>query len=370
MSAGGSAFFDLVVDRLRPSGGVADRVLVRSGRYVAHDCGRERAGVAVRRPRAGAPIPRRDRGMGGRAVTPRARSRDRRTSGGATFRSTRACRRRSRCGADPVNGSASQVIMVVERLNDQHAYLPGRSEPPHRAGRPRGMRRVPSLHRVRQVAGDPRARRRRHRDRRRRDLLLSENPLAARPPHRRPWRPPRRRSGLPRGAPPGRPRRAGARGGIRRRTRRPRRPGRRPRRAPAPPRANDPRDRALRRPTSHPSPRSREVRRRANGSSQLLGSSVHPRTREARRRRRGRDRTNRAEARSRSTVRSEPHRPWRRFRSRTRIPRARRNSSRMARPGSGPSSGVMPVAKTARASSTGTSSRSTGERAPAAEPVR
>ena len=39
VSAGGSAFFDLVVDHLQPSGGVADRVLLRSGRYVAHDAG-------------------------------------------------------------------------------------------------------------------------------------------------------------------------------------------------------------------------------------------------------------------------------------------------------------------------------------------
>jgi D-serine dehydratase len=40
VSAGGSAFFDLVVDHLRPpSGDVADRVLLRSGRYVTHDSG-------------------------------------------------------------------------------------------------------------------------------------------------------------------------------------------------------------------------------------------------------------------------------------------------------------------------------------------
>jgi D-serine deaminase-like pyridoxal phosphate-dependent protein len=39
VSAGGSAFFDLVVERLGPSGSVADRVLLRSGSYVAHDAG-------------------------------------------------------------------------------------------------------------------------------------------------------------------------------------------------------------------------------------------------------------------------------------------------------------------------------------------
>jgi D-serine deaminase-like pyridoxal phosphate-dependent protein len=39
VSAGGSAFFDLVAEHLRPSGGLADRVLVRSGRYVIHDAG-------------------------------------------------------------------------------------------------------------------------------------------------------------------------------------------------------------------------------------------------------------------------------------------------------------------------------------------
>jgi D-serine deaminase-like pyridoxal phosphate-dependent protein len=39
VSAGGSAFFDLVVERLGPSGGIADRVLLRSGSYVAHDAG-------------------------------------------------------------------------------------------------------------------------------------------------------------------------------------------------------------------------------------------------------------------------------------------------------------------------------------------
>jgi D-serine deaminase-like pyridoxal phosphate-dependent protein len=39
VSAGGSAFFDLVVDRLQSSRDIADRVLVRSGRYVTHDSG-------------------------------------------------------------------------------------------------------------------------------------------------------------------------------------------------------------------------------------------------------------------------------------------------------------------------------------------
>ena len=39
MSAGGSTFFDLVVERLGPPSDVADRVLLRSGRYVAHDAG-------------------------------------------------------------------------------------------------------------------------------------------------------------------------------------------------------------------------------------------------------------------------------------------------------------------------------------------
>jgi D-serine deaminase-like pyridoxal phosphate-dependent protein len=36
VSAGGSAFFDLVIERLGPSG-IADRVLLRSGSYIAHD---------------------------------------------------------------------------------------------------------------------------------------------------------------------------------------------------------------------------------------------------------------------------------------------------------------------------------------------
>lgn len=39
VSAGGSTFFDLVVDHLGTAGGVADRLLLRSGRYVAHDSG-------------------------------------------------------------------------------------------------------------------------------------------------------------------------------------------------------------------------------------------------------------------------------------------------------------------------------------------
>ena len=38
VSAGGSTFFDVVVDRLL-AGGAADRVLLRSGRYVTHDSG-------------------------------------------------------------------------------------------------------------------------------------------------------------------------------------------------------------------------------------------------------------------------------------------------------------------------------------------
>jgi D-serine deaminase-like pyridoxal phosphate-dependent protein len=40
VSAGGSEFFDLVVERLRQPGAVADRVILRSGSYVAHDSGR------------------------------------------------------------------------------------------------------------------------------------------------------------------------------------------------------------------------------------------------------------------------------------------------------------------------------------------
>jgi D-serine deaminase-like pyridoxal phosphate-dependent protein len=37
VSAGGSGFFDLVVERLRQPGGIADRIFLRSGSYVAHD---------------------------------------------------------------------------------------------------------------------------------------------------------------------------------------------------------------------------------------------------------------------------------------------------------------------------------------------
>jgi D-serine deaminase-like pyridoxal phosphate-dependent protein len=40
VSAGGSAFFDLVVERLRERGDPADRVILRSGSYVAHDHGK------------------------------------------------------------------------------------------------------------------------------------------------------------------------------------------------------------------------------------------------------------------------------------------------------------------------------------------
>ena len=39
VSAGGSTFFDLVVDHLGTAGGIADRLLLRSGRYVAADSG-------------------------------------------------------------------------------------------------------------------------------------------------------------------------------------------------------------------------------------------------------------------------------------------------------------------------------------------
>ena len=72
VSAGGSAFFDLVVERLGPSGGIADRVLLRSGSYVAHDVGMNERLVALRPPRAGASIPLGDRGVGRRALTSRA----------------------------------------------------------------------------------------------------------------------------------------------------------------------------------------------------------------------------------------------------------------------------------------------------------
>jgi D-serine dehydratase len=40
VSAGGSAFFDLVVERLREPGDLADRVILRSGSYLAHDHGK------------------------------------------------------------------------------------------------------------------------------------------------------------------------------------------------------------------------------------------------------------------------------------------------------------------------------------------
>lgn len=39
VSAGGSTFFDLFVDHLGTAGGIADRLLLRSGRYVTHDSG-------------------------------------------------------------------------------------------------------------------------------------------------------------------------------------------------------------------------------------------------------------------------------------------------------------------------------------------
>ena len=39
VSAGGSAFFDVVAEHLQPSRGIADRMLLRSGRYVTHDAG-------------------------------------------------------------------------------------------------------------------------------------------------------------------------------------------------------------------------------------------------------------------------------------------------------------------------------------------
>ena len=41
VSAGGSAFFDLVVERLGPPAGVADRLVLRAGRYVTHDAGED-----------------------------------------------------------------------------------------------------------------------------------------------------------------------------------------------------------------------------------------------------------------------------------------------------------------------------------------
>ncbi len=76
VSAGGSAFFDLVVERLGPSGEIADRVLLRSGSYVAHDVGvNERTSPFAhlepeRRFHSG------DRGVGRRALTSRAGARD------------------------------------------------------------------------------------------------------------------------------------------------------------------------------------------------------------------------------------------------------------------------------------------------------
>ena len=41
VSAGGSAFFDLVVERLGPPADVADRLVLRAGRYVTHDAGED-----------------------------------------------------------------------------------------------------------------------------------------------------------------------------------------------------------------------------------------------------------------------------------------------------------------------------------------
>ena len=72
VSAGGSAFFDLVVERLGPSGDIADRVLLRSGSYVAHDAGMNERLSPFAHLEPGASIPPGDRGLGCRALTSRA----------------------------------------------------------------------------------------------------------------------------------------------------------------------------------------------------------------------------------------------------------------------------------------------------------
>ena len=170
VSAGGSAFFDLVVEHL------GDRGRRRPGAPPLRSLRRprlrgERAGVAVRRHEPerrfhaaieawGAVLSRPEPDL---AIV---------DSAGGTFRSTRACPCPSRLRRRSGERTTSSARVIVERLNDQHAFC--RVEPrSDRARRPRRVRRVPSLHRVRQVAGDPRARRRRPRDRRGRDLLLT-----------------------------------------------------------------------------------------------------------------------------------------------------------------------------------------------------
>lgn len=123
VSAGGSAFFDLVVEHLptTSSGGVADRVLLRPGRYVTHDSGEnervspfahhdperrfhpaiEAWGAVLSRPEPDLAIlnfGRRDVPFDGDLPVPFSLRRN---------------------ADDPLNVAGT---LVVERLNDQHAF--------------------------------------------------------------------------------------------------------------------------------------------------------------------------------------------------------------------------------------------------------
>ena len=174
LSAGGSAFFDVVVDRLRgpwPSG--ADvRVVLRSGCYLTHDSGMyERL----------SPLPSRD---GARGFQPAmelwAHVLSRPEPELALFGfgkrdvpfdvdlpSPVVIRRASGDAVD-ANGA-----LEIRSLNDQHAYARVRADLAARARRRGRVRHQPPVHRVRQVAGHPGARRRRPGRRRDRDATSS-----------------------------------------------------------------------------------------------------------------------------------------------------------------------------------------------------
>ena len=124
LSAGGSAFFDIVVEVLTPPARANGwRVVLRSGAVVSHDDGDVRADDAVQPGARGGLAGGGAGGLGPGAVHARA------GPGHPGRRQARPALRPRPAGADRGPGGDGALRTLpgarIERLNDQHAYLRG-----------------------------------------------------------------------------------------------------------------------------------------------------------------------------------------------------------------------------------------------------
>ena len=137
LTAGGSAFFDLVVDRLRgPWPGDADvGVVLRSGCYLTHDSGIYERVSPLADTRRRTWVPAGDGAVGARCCPGPSRSSPSSGSASATCRSTSICPiAADRAHAAPaMSVRAERTARRSVELNDQHAYARGRAGPDARA---------------------------------------------------------------------------------------------------------------------------------------------------------------------------------------------------------------------------------------------